>query len=73
MRKLDKQEQRLLFAWIDKHLEGTDTPRSSGKGLTGYHANEWPYRIGDYRLICDIQGDNLVILVLEFGHRKDIY
>lgn len=73
IKKLDKQIQRLLFGWIDKHLEGTDNPRSSGKGLTGDHANEWRYRIGDYRLICDIQDDKMIILALEFGHRKDVY
>ncbi|GGE37019.1 type II toxin-antitoxin system RelE family toxin [Streptococcus himalayensis] len=73
IKKLDKQIQRLLFAWIDKHLEGTDNPRAHGKGLTGNHANEWRYRIGDYRFICDIQDDKMVILALEFGHRKDIY
>ncbi|BCP62199.1 hypothetical protein SUT328_13970 [Streptococcus parasuis] len=73
IKKLDRQIQRLLFAWIDKHLEGTENPRVNGKGLTGNHAHEWRYRIGDYRLICDIQDDKLVILALEFGHRKDIY
>ncbi|HEM4761345.1 TPA: type II toxin-antitoxin system RelE/ParE family toxin [Streptococcus suis] len=73
IKKLDRQIQRLLFAWIDKHLEGTDNPRANGKGLTGNLANEWRYRIGDYRLICDIQDDKLVILALEFGHRKDVY
>ncbi|MGQ7355098.1 type II toxin-antitoxin system RelE family toxin [Streptococcus suis] len=72
IKKLDRQFQRLLFAWIDKHLEGTDNPRANGKGLTGNHANEWRYRIGDFRLICDILDDKLVILALEFGHRKDI-
>ncbi|HFI0139017.1 TPA: type II toxin-antitoxin system RelE/ParE family toxin [Streptococcus suis] len=70
---MDKQVQRLLFAWIDKHLDGTENPRRHGKGLTGNRANEWRYRIGNYRLICDIQEDKLVILALEFGHRKDIY
>ena len=39
IKKLDKQIQRLLFGWIDKHLEGTDNPRANGKGLTGNHAN----------------------------------
>ncbi|BDD42286.1 type II toxin-antitoxin system RelE family toxin [Streptococcus ruminantium] len=73
IRKLDKSIQRLLFAWVDKYLDGTDTPRTNGKGLTGNHANEWRYRIGDYRLICEIQEDKMVILALEFGHRKDIY
>ncbi|HFI0746439.1 type II toxin-antitoxin system RelE family toxin [Streptococcus suis] len=69
IRKMDKQVQRLLFAWIDKHLDGTENPRQHGKGLTVNRANEWHYRIGDYRLICDIQEDKLVILALEFGHR----
>lgn len=73
IKKLDKQIQRLLFAWIDKHLEGTDNPRANGKGLTANHANEWRYRIGDYRLICDIQDDKMVILALEFRHRRDVY
>ena len=73
IRKMDKQVQRLLFAWIDKHLDGTENHRQNGKGLTDNRANEWRYRIGDYRLIYDIQEDKLVILALEFGHRKDIY
>ncbi|HFI0787318.1 TPA: type II toxin-antitoxin system RelE/ParE family toxin [Streptococcus suis] len=73
IKNLDRQIQRLLFAWIDKHLEGTENLRANGKGLTGNHTHEWRYRIGDYRLICDLQDDKLVILALEFGHRKDIY
>ncbi|MGV2999196.1 type II toxin-antitoxin system RelE family toxin [Streptococcus suis] len=73
IRKMDKQVQRLLFAWIDKHLDGTENPRQHGKGLTDNRANEWRYRIGDYRLIYDIQEDKMVILALEFGYRKDVY
>lgn len=73
IKKLDRQIQRLLFAWIDKHLEGADNPRANGKGLTGDRANEWRYRIGNYRLICDIQDDKMVILALEFGHQRDVY
>ena len=53
-KKLDKYQQRLLLAWLKKNLEGTTNPRQHGKGLTGDRANEWRYRIGDYRLICDI-------------------
>ncbi|WP_449451766.1 type II toxin-antitoxin system RelE family toxin [Streptococcus suis] len=73
IKKLDKQIQRLLFAWIDKYLEGTDNPCANGKGLTGNHTKEWRYRIGDYRLICDIQDDKIDILAFEFGHRKEVY
>ena len=53
--KLNRQIQQLLFAWIDKNLKGVSDPRIHSKGLTGNHAREWRYRIGDYRLICDIQ------------------
>lgn len=73
IRKLDRLIQKLLFAWVDKYLEGTNNPREHGKGLTGNHANEWRYRIGDYRLICHIVDDKMIVLALEFGHRKDIY
>ena len=67
IKKLDKSVQ------IDKHIDGSDNPRQFGKGLSGNHAREWRYRIGDYRLICDIEDDKLIILALEFGHRRDIY
>ena len=73
IKKLDKSVQRFLFSWIDKHIDGSDNPRQLGKGLSGNHAREWRYRIGDYRLICDIEDDKLIILALEFGHRRDIY
>ncbi|MER0123249.1 type II toxin-antitoxin system RelE/ParE family toxin [Streptococcus sp. ZJ93] len=75
IKKLYKPIQMLLFARIDKYLEGTDNPRANGKGLTGKgnHAKELRYRIGDYRLICHIQDDKLIILALEFGYRRDIY
>ena len=65
IKKLDRQIQRLLFAWIDKNLEGVSDPR--------IHGREWRYRIGDYRLICDIQDDIMIILALEFGHRRSVY
>lgn len=73
IKKLDKQIQRLIIAWIDKNLVGTNNPRQHGKGLAGDRSNEWRYRIGDYRLICDIRDKELTILALEVGHRKEIY
>lgn len=73
IRKLDKQIQRLLFAWIDKNLDGVSDPPLHGKGLTRNLAHEWRYRIGDYRLLCDIQDDRIIILALEFGHRRSVY
>lgn len=72
-RKLDKYTQKILRAWIDKYLVGTENPRLYGKGLTANRSGQWRYRIGDYRLICTIEDEKLVILALSVGHRKNIY
>lgn len=72
-RKLDKYTQRMIRGWIDKNLVGTENPRQHGKGLTANRSGQWRYRIGDYRLICFIDDDKLVILALSVGHRRDVY
>ncbi len=56
-----------------KHLNNTADPRAFGKGLTGNRNGHWRYRIGDYRLICMIDDNKLIILALTVGHRRDIY
>ena len=72
-RKLDKYTQKMLRAWIDKNLVDCEDPRQHGKGLTANLSGQWRYRIGDYRLICQINDDKLIILALTVGHRRDIY
>ena len=72
-RKLDRYTQRMLKAWIEKNLVNCDDPRRHGKGLTAHRSGEWRYRIGDYRLICEIQDSQLVILALTVGHRRNVY
>ena len=54
-------------------LSNAENPRIFGKGLSADKAGLWRYRIGDYRLICEIIDEKLVILALAAGHRKDIY
>lgn len=73
LKKLDKHTALLITAWIRKNLEGCTNPRQHGKGLTANRSGEWRYRIGDYRIIADIQDDKVIILILEIGHRRDIY
>jgi mRNA interferase RelE/StbE len=73
LKKLDKYTQRMLLAWIEKNLIGCENPRAFGKGLTANRAGQWRYRIGDYRIICNIQDEELVILALTIGHRREIY
>lgn len=72
-KKLDQYTKRMIKAWIEKHLINCEDPRDFGKGLTANKKGQWRYRIGDYRLICDIQDDALVILALSVGHRREIY
>ena len=72
-RKLDKYTQHIIKSWIEKNLEGCDNPRSLGRSLTANLKGLWRYRIGAYRLICEIVDNELVIIALTIGHRKDIY
>ncbi len=72
-KKLDRQTQVLIQRWIIKNLDGCADPRVHGKALTANRVGQWRYRIGDYRLICEIEDDIVRILVLEVGHRKYIY
>lgn len=70
---MDKPTQKLLTTWIKRNLKNIDDPRKIGKSLSGNRSNQWRYRKRKYRIIVDITDDELVILVLDIGHRKDIY
>ena len=72
-KKLDSSVQKLVASYIKHNLENTDNPRNHGKALIGDKKGLWRYRIGNYRLIVEIQDNKLIILILTFGHRKDIY
>lgn len=72
-KKLDKYTQKMIKTWIVKNLDRCENPRSFGKALSANKKGLWRYRIGDYRLICYINDNELIILALMIGHRKDIY
>ena len=73
LKKLDKQTLKILFNWIDKNLSDTDDPRSKGKALVGNKKGYLRYRIGDYRLITRIEDDRLIIIAINFKHRREVY
>lgn len=73
IRKLDRPVQKRLLDWLNDRLEGCKNPRHFGEPLRGNHAGLWRYRIGDYRVLCEIQDERLVILALSVGHRRDVY
>ena len=72
-KKLDYYTQKLIKSWISKNLVNCTDPRQKGKPLKSNKSGQWRYRIGDYRLICEINDNEITILVLELGHRKEIY
>ena len=73
LRKLDKHTRRLIIAWIDKNIENCENPRVHGKGLVENKSGQWRYRIGYYRVICEIKDSEVIVLVLEVGHRREVY
>ncbi|MBE6881230.1 MAG: type II toxin-antitoxin system RelE/ParE family toxin [Ruminococcaceae bacterium] len=72
-KKLDKYTMKMIKAWINKNLVDCEDPRVHGKALTANRSGQWRYRIGDYRLICRIEDNELIILALSVGHRKEVY
>lgn len=71
-RKLDRPTQRIIKAWIDKNLMNCENPRAKGKGLTANRSGQWRYRVGDYRILADIQDNKLILVLIAIGHRSDI-
>ncbi|MGH8705755.1 MAG: type II toxin-antitoxin system RelE family toxin [Burkholderiales bacterium] len=73
LRKLDPPVRRRILDWLHERIEGCKNPRHFGEALKGGRAGLWRYRIGDYRVICEIQDQRLVVLALAVGHRREIY
>lgn len=71
--ELDGGVRVIILKWIQKHLENTLNPRASGKALDGELAGLWRYRVGDYRLLCQIKDTEVEIFIVKIGHRRDAY
>ena len=73
LKKLDKQMAQRIVDFMDERIAGREDPRSTGKALTGPLGGLWRYRVGDCRVICDIQEGALRVLVVQVGNRREIY
>ena len=73
IKKMNSSTSKLIRTWIEKNLMNTENPRIKGKPLTGDLKGLWRYRVGDYRILAEIQDDKIVILILDIGHRSKIY
>ena len=71
--KLDREARKRIIKFIDERLLKLDDPRKLGESLKGNLSGFWRYRVGDYRLICDIEDSKVNILVIGIGHRRNIY
>ena len=72
LKKLDKPIAKRIVDYMEE-VSRLDDPTSRGKGLTDNFAGLWRYRVGDYRVICDIQKEIVTVFVIEVGHRSEIY
>lgn len=73
LRKLDSKTANRILDFLHRRLASLDSPRNLGEPLGGNLRGHWRYRVGDYRIICNIEDSQLVVLVIEIGHRREIY
>jgi mRNA interferase RelE/StbE len=73
MRKLDRQVADRIVRFMEERVATADDSRELGKALVGIPEKLWRYRVGDYRVICEIHDRRVVIVAIDVGHRSDIY
>ena len=74
LKKLDRPVQIRLVAFLRDRLAPLDDPRSLGEALSGARLGSyWKYRVGDWRIVCDIQDQRVVVRVLRLGNRREVY
>lgn len=73
LKKMDKFQSTLIVRWLYQHIDDIENPRSLGKSLCGNHVGRWRYRVGNYRIIVEIEDDRIVVTAIQIGHRKNIY
>jgi mRNA interferase RelE/StbE len=73
LRKLDKSSARRILDYLDQRIAPLDDARSIGKALGGPLGDFWRYRVGEFRIICELRDKSLRVVVVRIGNRKDVY
>ncbi len=73
LRQIDRHWQSKILDYLEDEIATLDNPRDKGKALIGDKRGLWRYRVGDYRVICKIYDETLVIAEIMIGHRREIY
>jgi mRNA interferase RelE/StbE len=71
--KLDRQSAKRIINFLSERIAPIEDPRTVGKSLRGVLREFWRYRVGDYRIICKLEDDRLLVLVVRVAHRKEVY
>ncbi len=73
VRQLDPPTRQRLHNFLEKRVASLEDPLQLGKALKGGEVDLWRYRVGDYRIVCELRDQELVVLVVRVGHRREIY
>lgn len=73
LKKLGRPAQKRIIEFLDTHVLGVADPRQRGRALSGDLHGLWRYRVSDYRVVCQLQDDVLIVLVIRVGHRKNVF
>lgn len=73
LKKLYPSIAALIIGWLRKNIDNCDNPRVHGKALSSNRKGQWRYRVGDYRILAEIEDDIVLVLVISIGHRSEIY
>ncbi len=74
LKQLDRQVQKRLVTFLRDRVAALDNPRSIGEALAGATLGKyWKYRVGDWRIVCDIQDKRIIVRVLRIGNRREVY
>lgn len=73
LKKLDSKASKTVLSWIEINLNGSENPRDKGKALTGPLKGIWRYRVEDYRILAEIKDEEVIILIIEAVHKKNVY
>jgi mRNA interferase RelE/StbE len=73
IKKLDRAVSKRILDFMDNRVAKQEDPRALGKALSGPLGTLWRYRVGDYRILCEIQHSAVRILVIRIGHRGEVY
>ena len=73
LKKLDRQDRELILSYLETRIEGCANPRIHGEALKQNLAGYWRYRIGKYRILCELVDDVVTVYVLKVEHRRSVY